>query len=392
MKPFLKLLGSLELTIACLALGMVVIFFGTLDQVNLGIHEAAEKYFYSVLVFQRIEPLGISVPYMPGGYLIGFVLLINLIAASSYRFKFTPNKIGIWFIHIGVILLLIGEFVSSVFQEESSMTIDEGSTANYIESFRIPELAIIDTTNPEKDRVYAIPEVMLERRQQVRVDELPFVVSIDEYMPNSILQRRDAHSRPGQRVATQGLGREVVAFEVPPTGKTDERNLPAVVFTLFETNPASSETEVIGTWLAREFMPIQTFEHKGRTYAIQTRRQREYLPYEITLNDFIHDKYLGTNIPKDFASEITLKNDITGEERDFRIYMNNPLRYDDLTFYQQGFLNDDKTSILQVVRNPGRHLPYISCSILSFGLFLQFGISLVRFASKTTNSKTPKSA
>ncbi len=390
MKPFLKLIGSLELTIACLALGMVVIFFGTLDQVNLGIHVAAEKYFYSILVLQRIEPLGISVPYMPGGYLIGFVLLVNLVAASTYRFKFTAAKIGIWFIHVGVILLLIGEFVSSVFQEESSMTIDEGATSNYIESFRIPELAIIDTTDPEKDRVYSIPEAMLERLQQVRVDELPFVVSIDQYMPNSTLHRRDAQSRPGMRMATQGLGREVVAFEIPPTGKPDERNLPAVVFTLFAQKPSATAPEVIGTWLTREFMPPQTFEYEGRSYAIQTRRKREYLPYQITLNDFIHDKYLGTNTPKDFASEITLKNEITGEERDFRIFMNNPLRYDGLTFYQQGFLNDDKTSILQVVRNPGRHLPYISCSILSLGLFIQFGYSLTRFVQKS--AKPAKSA
>ncbi len=384
MKSLLKFFASLELTIACLSLAIVLIFFGTLDQVHLGIHEAAEKYFYSIFVFRHIDALGISLPYMPGGYLIGFTLVVNLIVVSFYRFKLTGKKLGIWFIHFGVILLLIGEFVSSVFQEESSMTIDEGATINYIESFRHPELAIIDTTDPEKDRVYAIPEAMLEKRRQVNIPELPFAISIDEFMPNSVLRRRgdNAPAQSSGRLATEGVGRTVVATEVPVTGNPNERNIPSVTLTLFESESGKKDPVVLGTWLASEFMPLQEFTFKDRSYVIQVRRQREYLPYQITLNDFIHEKYLGTNTPKDFASEITLKNESTGEERDYRIYMNNPLRYDDLTFYQQGFMNSDKTTILQVVRNPGRNLPYISCSIITLGLLYQFGYGLLRFIEK----------
>jgi hypothetical protein len=62
--------------------------------------------------------------------------------------------------------------------------------------------------------------------------------------------------------------------------------------------------------------------------------------------------------------------------------MNNPLRYHGLTFYQAGFENNDRTTILQVVRNPSWQLPYIACALMTLGLLIQFGIHLVGFVGK----------
>ncbi len=382
MKPLLKLLSSMELAIGTLVLSMVLIFFGTLDQQNLGIHGATEKYFYSFFVYSEIPSLGLKIPYMPGGYLLGFVLLANLCTTAFIRFKFSAAKFGIWMLHLGVILLLIGEFVSSVFQEEASMTIDEGSSKDYTESFRLAELALIDTTDPEIDTVYAIPDAMLKREQQVTIDGLPFSLSIDDYMANSIVQRRAHSNAAANKLANRGIGLNNVAIEIPKTGKTDERNIPATLVTIYTNATGGQRSEVLGTWLVREFMAPQSFTYEDREYTLTVRREREYTPYEITLLDFSHDRYLGTNIPKNFSSQVLISDKRTGLEQEFLIYMNNPLRYDDLTFYQQGFMNDDKTSILQVVRNPGRSLPYISCTILTLGLLYQFGYGLMRYNAK----------
>ncbi|MEY4925482.1 MAG: hypothetical protein RL598_2001, partial [Verrucomicrobiota bacterium] len=60
----------------------------------------------------------------------------------------------------------------------------------------------------------------------------------------------------------------------------------------------------------------------------------------------------------------------------------NPLRYAGLTYFQAGFENNDRTSILQVVRNPNWILPYVACLLLGFGLIVQFGIHLVSFSRK----------
>jgi len=45
------------------------------------------------------------------------------------------------------------------------------------------------------------------------------------------------------------------------------------------------------------------------------RAKREYLSYSLTLKRFSHDKYAGTDIPKNFSSLVQLSNPTRGEER-----------------------------------------------------------------------------
>jgi hypothetical protein len=71
-----------------------------------------------------------------------------------------------------------------------------------------------------------------------------------------------------------------------------------------------------------------------------------------------------------------------GDNREALIYMNHPLRYDGRTYFQMSFAENDTVSILQVVKNPGWLLPYISCLLLALGLMVQFGIHLGGFLRK----------
>ena len=50
---------------------------------------------------------------LPGGYLLGSLLLVNLIAAHISRFQFTRKKLGIHVAHGGIILLLVGQLVET---------------------------------------------------------------------------------------------------------------------------------------------------------------------------------------------------------------------------------------------------------------------------------------
>ena len=378
MKPFIKFFSSLELAIACLVLGLVLVFIGTLAQVHLGIHGAVDVYFYSLFLYWQIPGTEISIPYMPGGYLIGVVLFINLVTALFTRFKYSWNKSGILLSHFGVITLLLGELVSSMMQVDSSMVIDEGGTANYSEDRHVSELAIIDHSHSdETDRVYAFPQEMLRTNQEVRHEELPFTISINRFMANATIQRRDGNAPPEALIANKGIGLQVYAEEIPKTGKMDDINRSTAILTLFD-----KEGTVIGTWLASLGFPTQEFEIGGKSYSLEVRRKRYYYPFEIELKDFSHDRYLGTNIPMNFSSLVELRNPERGEEREFLIYMNHPLRYSGLTFFQSGFANEDTTTILQVVSNPGRHLPYISCLLIFVGLTMQFGIGLFSFITK----------
>jgi len=108
MRKIVDLFTSLKLTIVCLAAGMVLIFAGTLAQVHLGIHEAQQRYFQNWLVWWPAEGRGFRMPIFPGGHLIGAVLLINLVAAHTKRFRWNWRKLGIHLTHIGLIIMLAG--------------------------------------------------------------------------------------------------------------------------------------------------------------------------------------------------------------------------------------------------------------------------------------------
>src|SRR4030088_2695456 len=99
----LKALTSLRLTVVLLCLGVVLVFVGTLAQVNEGLYQAQTRYFKSWFVWQPTIGDSVWPILLPGGYLIGTMLLINLLAAHLKRFKLTTKKIGIHLIHGGLI-------------------------------------------------------------------------------------------------------------------------------------------------------------------------------------------------------------------------------------------------------------------------------------------------
>src|SRR4051812_35450687 len=109
---FIKFFVSLRLTVVLLALSIILIFAATLDQVNLGIWAVQEKYFRTFIVLWNYK--GFPIPVFPGGYFIGGLLLVNLVASHIYRFKFTWKKAGILLTHAGLIVLLVGELLTGL--------------------------------------------------------------------------------------------------------------------------------------------------------------------------------------------------------------------------------------------------------------------------------------
>lgn len=57
------------------------------------------------------------------------------------------------------------------------------------------------------------------------------------------------------------------------------------------------------------------------------------VPFSIKLNDFILDRYPGTDNPSSYASEVTLVDDADNYRRDQRIYMNHVLDYKGYRFF-----------------------------------------------------------
>ncbi|MGD0812119.1 MAG: cytochrome c biogenesis protein ResB [Verrucomicrobiota bacterium] len=399
---FVSIITSLRLTVVCLVAALILVFVGTLAQVDLGLYAAQAKFFRSFFVYWTPGGGRLSIPVFPGGWLIGLVLLANLLAAHVKRFRFTPRKYGILLVHSGLIFLLVGQFMTEIFQVESTMRIEVGGTKNYSEAPRRAELAVVDVTDPDKDKVVVIPESVLAKGGEIRAPDLPFALRVERYLPNST--PAGPMTGEGEKIrATQGIGRQLLFSPAPITTDMDSEDNPAALIQVVsDKGPVGDWT--VSTWMTRypEFERLQnslgsilgntsltqpqSFTFGGRTWHIALRPVRYYKPYAMTLLAFHHDLYPGTDIPKNYSSNVHLHDPATGEDRDVKIFMNSPLRYRGETYYQASFEPGDRGTILQVVRNPASITPYVACSLVALGLVVQFLMHLSGFARKRAQS------
>lgn len=375
-KTLFNLFSSLRLTVACLVLGCVLVFWGTLAQVHLGLYKAQNEFFRSFFIFWQPANGSLEIPIFPGGYLLGTVLLINLLAAHLRFYKPGKQKIGIMLIHLGVVLLLVGQMLADALSQESALHLRIGQTKNYSEAQRDYELAITDTTDRKVENVVAIPETLLVRREQAPDETLPFEIHLKAFYANSELS-----DRPGANLEpvpqTAGFGRGFYWRQVPRETAMDRDDMPSAIVEI------TSPQDAPATYLVSAFlMQPQQFTCNGRTYEMALRPVRYYMPFSLKLLQFHHDNYSGTDIPKNFSSRVRVQNPQSGEDREALIYMNNPLRYSGLTFYQASYDPDDGGSVLQVVHNPGWLTPYFSCLLVGAGLLIQFLQHLIPFLKR----------
>ena len=457
-------LSSLKLTVALLAMSIVLVFVGTLAQVDRGIWSVMGEYFrspYVLVPFQLFFPRHLEVPGafpFPGGYTIGLMMLVNLLAAHALRFKikvrgallvgslvifvagaalitwfhnspapgailtwgggyagvlpllgigslvYAPavlgaallfgRRCGIMLIHASLLLLLVGEGITAATALEAQMPIYEGSETRWAHDIREVELAVIDHSDPQRDRVVVVSEAALRRAvgkgTTLRHDDLPFGIRVDRYLPNCQVFRlpEDGSVPP---VATHGLGLAYGVVETDPVSGVDGQtvDLPAALVTLM---PEAEAAAPIGRYLvsphfqADDFIATgQAVRHGDRTYMVYLRFRRYYKPYAVRLIKFSHDRYPGTNVPRNFSSDIRLRDPQNRVDRQVHISMNHPLRYRGETFFQASWIagkqagQPDRGTVLMVVRNPGWTVPYIACAGGGLGLLIHFGLSLTRF-------------
>jgi hypothetical protein len=393
-------IASLKITVVLFALSLFLIFCGTLAQIDQGIWTVLHKYFrtffswiplqifvqFGQIFFNLPKDLRVSgsIPF-PGGWAIGTLLLVNLLAAHLVRFKVTWKRSGILLIHAGLVVLMLGEFITGLCAVEARMTIAEGQTMNYVTDNRAAELAIIDTSNPHDDKVVVIPSSILRAGGRIQDERLPFDVQVNQYMVNSeLLDLRDKQAAM-ENPANAGDGLQTVAVERPEvSGTADEIDLPAAYVTFFE----KGKDRPLGTYLLSLLLslsnqPLQTVPlPDGKQYDVGFRFKRIYKPYSLQLLEFRYDRYPGTDIPKNFSSLVRVVDPERNEDRQALIRMNEPLRHREETYYQADFdKKTEKTTVLQVVDNPGWRLPYIACTMVVVGLLIHFCLHLVRFLS-----------
>lgn len=387
-RQVLDKLADLRITVALFVLALFLVFWGTLAQVDNGVWTVVQKYFRSMIVMVPLKVVffngvntDLAIPY-PGGWLIGGAMFVNLLAAHAVRFKLSWGRAGILLIHAGLIVMMVGELVTGLYAVEGNMIIKIGEAGSTVIHAGQSELAVIRRVDAKKDEVVVIPARFLKKSDAVIEHEsLPFKFQVIEYMVNSNLKL--AHNK----LVTRGYGRTHIAVEQPEVSGVDpnqRHDQPSVYVKL-----TGKKGEDLGVWLFSLWFgeDVQWLEVDGVRYQILLRFKHTTRPFKLHLTDFQHKVFPGTNTPKDFHSYIDLADPETGVDRKVEIYMNSPLYYRGETFYQSSWTTDMKTgkadgTILQVVRNPGWLLPYISCAVVGIGMLIHFGLTLHRFIDK----------
>src|SRR5947207_2739375 len=98
----LETVGSLKVTVTLFVLSLILVFFGTLAQIDGGIWNVMDKYFRAYFVLIPLQLLvqfgqiflGVDKDYrlaswmvlpFPGGFSIGIALMVNLLCAYGLR-------------------------------------------------------------------------------------------------------------------------------------------------------------------------------------------------------------------------------------------------------------------------------------------------------------------
>jgi hypothetical protein len=398
----LRVLASLRLTVVLFSLSMLLVFFGTVAQIDKGTWTVVDEYFRSWVVWvptQLIAKFGwkffetpapdavwsASFP-LPGGWLLGSVMLVNLLAAHIMRFKLSWRRAGIITIHIGVILLLLGELITGLFAVESRMVLQKGETTNYIDHGRRVELAVTDLSTGQ---VVTVPQGRLNNHSTISDPQLPVDIEVIEFLKNTDLHPATGGDDLDGVVRFDGVRYTVVPASEGAGVKSDREDAAAVRVKLLKKGT--------GEVLAERFLSLWQYENftgrqylavlpellvDGKRYRFQLRNEHITKPYTVDLLNFEHKQYVGTSTPKDFASTVHLLDPETGDDRQVRIWMNHPLRHRGETFYQHATIFGDTGTVLQVVKNPSWWLPYVSCLIVALGMLIHFGTNLDKFTSR----------
>jgi ABC-type transport system involved in cytochrome c biogenesis permease subunit len=297
------------------------------------------------------------------------------------------KRSGIVLLHSGIGLMMFYELHVALTAVETQMNLEEGETTAFVHDIRTFELAVIDTSKPGEQRVTAIPRSMVKSMvkagESIDLPDLPFRIKIRDVLDNSHLR---AASSQDDNPATAGLGVEWFAEPKKPGTGTDmdsKVDMAAAYITLTDR----TSDKPIGTYLLSMLLSMSNEADQvrigDRTFELALRPKRYYKPFTFRLKDVRKEDYLGTTTPRNYASTVFIEEPAQNVHEEKTIWMNNPLRFSNETFYQSGYFQERGTGIehttLSVVANSGWMMPYVACMLVAIGMLVHFMILLVRF-------------
>jgi ABC-type transport system involved in cytochrome c biogenesis permease subunit len=341
----------------------------------------------------RIPDPGLRIVWqLAKSLIVSVVLLVGLTILFGARG-------GNVLIHLGIGLLMIGQFAFGDRQREERISLYEGQRTRAAVQTDIVELAVIDKTQPDKDTVVAFDDPLISKAAADKTlltdKSLPFEIRVEKWMPNSDLKsRRSNPDLEKEADGVVGLPPELALVEVLKSGGAkSEMNIASAYLSIREKKTSKELGRFAVSQLLNDttFRPknfLTSIESDGRQFDLALRFRRNLKPFSFELKDVELKQYTGTAIPKDYSSYVRIVDDSGSTLQEGRIWMNSPMRFRGETYYQSSYspaaqspLGVEQT-VLQVVTNAGWLIPYVSCVLVGLGMLAHFSITLTRFASR----------
>jgi len=392
-------LSSLGLATVCLLLLGVLTWLATLEQIHNGLYPTLTKYFdyRSPFIIPDLPALTINgkpLPVvLPGGYYVCALLLVNLTLGGVLRIRKGWKQVGVLISHFGIVFMLASAGVTDYYSQRGNMAVSEGETSDVARDYFEYVIEVAEVKTEKQEGIHVIRGKYLtdlkdEETRIFRLPTMPFDIEVTGYHDNagpiSVTQRAP------QKGQQSFEGYYLVDKPKQEGGKAVEPELWTAACharVLFRDGKKSDPFILAGA----SFEPY-SIKVDDRVFTLDMRKRLWPMPFKVTLDKFTADFHPGTSRASKFISDITRTEN--GSEAKVRIEMNEPMRYEGLTFFQASYgpqgagPKDRLYSVFEVVKNPADKWPEYSLYVVTFGLLVHFIMKLYGFLSGGSRKKS----
>ena len=131
------------------------------------------------------------------------------------------------------------------------------------------------------------------------------------------------------------------------------------------------------------------FEFNGLNYHLEYGMKRIKIPFYMKCNDFILDRYPGTDMPSSYASDLQVLDTANNEFGTKRVFMNHVLDYGGYRFFQSSYDADEQGTILSVNHDFwGTNVTYLGYLMMFIGMIFSLFAPSSRFRELLSNLKS----
>jgi ResB-like family len=377
-------------TITLLLLGLLT-WFATLEQIDNGLYPTLNKYFSwkSVFLLPEINQKTVWLP-LPSGYWVGAVLLLNLILGGVIRLRKGLSHTGNLISHLGIILMLVGGGVTHHFSERGNMAIGQGESSNTAEDYLEYVVEVAEIVDGKSSKIQIIrgkemDDLKGSKQRIFLLPDMPFKLELTGYLENAVPVSANERAPDQQQFIADGY----FLMKKPKLAKPEEaeRYTAGVYARIHKPDGTKSMPFILA---GASFHPFSV-RVDDRIFTVDMRKRLWPMPFTLRLDKFTAAFHPGTMKPAKFVSEVTRTEN--NSEAKVTIQMNEPMRYEGLTFFQASYgppgakPGDRMYSVFEVVKNPADKWPEYSLWIVAIGMAITFLTKLISFLVSSSRKK-----